>query len=193
MKIIGFAAVAPALAFLISSLLLGCGVMSNSAYLNESASFGRTLKILKDPVTNKLSFGAIYTLDSDPDGMSLLFTFKTDISDSELANLPEEIYWNVLGGDGLIAVPATSTASKLPKSSIKIGQIMVKSSYSTARAILSLKDGKLLFGVSPESTLSNPKFNLDVGEICSSSSDLFTNLTNDKKCHEIVESDVGGL
>ncbi|MCX6126840.1 MAG: hypothetical protein NTV34_19110, partial [Proteobacteria bacterium] len=117
--------------FIIVSTIVAINTILNPsvAAASTESQYGKELKIAQDPVTEKLSFGAVYTLDADPDGMSLLITFRTNISDEELKSLPDNLHWNIIGPRD-IAVPVTVQDAVIPKSALKVGV-----QYSARRSV----------------------------------------------------------
>lgn len=155
---------------------------------------GRSLQILKKPNSTDLSFGVVYTLDSDQNGMAWQITYKTDITDAELKSLPETMYWNVhykIGEKPRIdAFDAEDFA--IDKSRLRLGQMkLTKPKKVLAEIILMQQDGFLTFGTSPLGALNNPKFVINLGDLCRTSPEYFSNNTNTKKCYEINLDDVG--
>lgn len=155
---------------------------------------GRSLQLVKKPNSNDLAFGVVYSLASDRDGMTWLITFKTDITDAELKQLPDTMYWNVhyqLGAKPRInAVDAMNFT--IEKNQIRQGQIKITGpKYILAEILMMQKDGFLMFGTNPSETLTSPKFVLDLGALCKSAPEYFSNITNRKRCHEIKLEDVG--
>jgi hypothetical protein len=131
------------------------------------------------------------SFDSDPDGLSWIITFRTDISDAELKSLPDTIYWNMFGAGSTIVFPATSSPS-IPKAFLKMGQIkLAKPKFGVAQTILTQQDGRLVFGTSPQEAVLHPRFTMEIGDICHKSPEYFSNLTNNLKCFEVREADVG--
>lgn len=119
--------------------------------------------------------------------MSLLLTFTTTITDAELAALPETIYWNMIGTDGTVVL---IRGRALPKAMLRTGQIKLGSwSEGTAKAILTLQRGQLLFSNDEDSL--QPHYTLDLAALCRNFPGYFKNLTNDLKCSEISPDDVG--
>ena len=155
---------------------------------------GRSLQIAKRSNSGDLSFGVIYSLASDQDGMSWQITYKTDITDAELKTLPDTMYWNVIYKLGETPRISAQDAADfaLDKTQIRLGQMKItKPKNILAEIILTQQDGFIAFGTSPATTLSDPKFLIDLGDLCKASPEYFANITNTKKCSEIKVEDVG--
>lgn len=160
---------------------------------DEPTIKGRSLGFKKHS-DGTLAFGVTYTLASDQDGLKWMATFTTDITDAEIQKLPEAMYWAVIYKTGERSLFNAEDAAKMKvsRAALKIGQIkMTTSKESIASVILAQQSGFLSFGTTPKNALNTPSFVIELGSLCRSSPEYFSNLTNNKKCYDIKTDDVG--